>query len=101
MPTERDDCIDEIGKRLGRDRQDVEDVFNEVFERAKDEERATGKDSGDALNAVGQKMLDEMGEAASGYKRAEFKDRARRISRWRWYDRVMETDLQGAIGNGL
>src|SRR6267154_963354 len=93
---EREDCFDGIAKKTGRSRKQVEDDLGELLDRA-DSARASGKSAREALTAAGQSMLDEIGEAASVYKRAAQMDALNRAQRHRWYKARMAEGHDAAL----
>lgn len=81
MP-EREDCIDEIAKRTGRSRKDVEDELDELLSRS-ERPRHGGESPRDALAREALERLKEMEERAAIWKRARHIDAMKAITRQR------------------
>ena len=96
MASEREDCIDGIARKTGRGRKEVESDLEELLDRA-DRERAGGKSAREALSDAGEEMLNQMGEHAAVYKRAEQLDALNRAARHRWYKERLKEGHSAAL----
>jgi hypothetical protein len=87
MPKSRKDCLDDLAKRTGRPRKDIEDLFDEIDERAQDYQR-DGLSPDESYAKARDEMLQEIGERAALNRRAEILDVRKEIGRHRYYSQV-------------
>lgn len=90
MPS-RKDCIEDILKRAGgkRSRKDVEDLLNDIDERAQSYQE-DGSTSDQAYGRAREEMLEEQAETQALRKRAEIMDARKAIGRGRYYKTAQE-----------
>ena len=68
MARSRKDCLDEIAGKVGRSRKDVEDVLDDILERA-DQYEHDGMSPDESYAKARDEMLHEIGgECAGGQK---------------------------------
>lgn len=81
---DRKDCIDEIAKKTWRPREQVDDLLDEIFERAKDyQDDGHGPD--EAYAKARDDMFADIAERSALRRRAEIMDTRKEISRHRYY----------------
>ncbi|HJT05743.1 MAG TPA: hypothetical protein VJ747_02390, partial [Stellaceae bacterium] len=88
MPS-RKDCLDEIARKTGRKREDVEDVLNDIFERAEQHEH-DGLSPDEAYAKARDEMLQEIGEQSALRRRAEILDTRKMVARHRYYSQAAD-----------
>ena len=88
MPSKKD-CLDDIARRTGRPHGEVNDIAQEVFDRAKQYEDE-GLGVGDAYQRARDELLSEMSESYSLLRRAEIMDVKKDIARHRYYKTVAD-----------
>ena len=84
MARSRKDCLDEIARKAGRSRKDVEDVLYDILERA-DQYEHDGMSPDESYAKARDEMLQEIGEQAALRRRAEILDLRKMASRHRYY----------------
>src|SRR4029077_10959330 len=92
MPS-RKSCIDDIAGRTGRRREDVENILEQILERAEGYE-GEGLNANEAYSRGGDELLQEYSEQAALRRRAEIMDTRKGIARARYY-----RDVRNAIEN--
>ncbi len=80
----RKDCIGDIARRTGKRREDVEDVLDEIFERARDHEQG-GESPADAYAKARDEHLSEIAQRAAINRRARILDMRKEIARHRFF----------------
>jgi hypothetical protein len=83
MPS-RKDCLDEIAKKTGRSKADVEDILNDIFERA-EEYQHDGLGPDEAYARARDERIKEIYERAALDHRAAIMDGRKQIARRRYY----------------
>lgn len=86
MPT-RKDCIDDIAKKTGRERKDVEDLLDRILDRA-DQYEGDGVGPDDAYPRARDELIGEIAEKAALRRRAEILDMKKEIGRHRYFKAV-------------
>lgn len=84
MAKTRKDCLDDIAKRTGRKREEVEDVLDDILDRAEGYEN-NGQSSESAYTRARDEKLAEIAEASARARRAEILDTRKEINRHRFY----------------
>src|SRR5579871_1468879 len=84
MPS-RQDCLDDIARRAGKRREDAEDLFDQIDERAQAYQH-DGLSPDEAYAKARDEMLQAVAERAALARRAEILDARREIVRHRSYD---------------
>ena len=88
----RKDCLDDIAGRSGRPRKDVEDLLDQIFERAESYE-GEGLNSNEAYSRARDEMLSDFAEKAALQRRATIMDKRKEVLRGRYYrDTAKEID---------
>ena len=86
MPS-RKDCLDDIAKRTGRPRKDVDELLEAIDAAAQDfQENGMGPD--EAYVRARDELLNKMAEGAALSRRAQIMDTRKDISRHRYYAQV-------------
>ena len=80
----RRDCINDISKRTNRPRKDVEDLLDDIFERAQDYQ-GDGLSPDQAYAKARDERLFETSERAALNRRAKILDTRKEIARHRFY----------------
>lgn len=83
MPS-RKDCLDDIAKRTGRKRAEVDDLLEQILDHAEAYE-AEGLPAGEAYERARDELLSNMAEQAALSRRAAILDRRKDIARARYY----------------
>jgi len=83
MPS-RKDCLDDIARKTGRDRGEVEDLLDQILERAETFEDS-GFSPGEAYERARDEMLKNLAERSAVERRAQILDRKKDIARARYY----------------
>jgi hypothetical protein len=84
MAKSRKDCLDDIAKRAGRSRADVEDVLDDILDRA-DGYESEGASPDAAYIRARDEMLQEHAEQSALRRRAEIMDTRKTHARSRFY----------------
>ena len=84
MPS-RKDCLDDLAKRTGKKREEVEDLLNEIDDKAEDYRERYGMDRGEAYRRARDEKLYEISEQAALRRRAEILDTKKETERRRYY----------------
>ena len=92
MPSHKD-CIDDIADRSGRKRDEVEDLLEQVLDRADGYEK-DGLNADQAYSRARDEMLANLSERAAINRRARIMDQRKSILRARYY-----RDTEKAIAN--
>ena len=80
----RKDCLDDIAGRTGRPRKDVDDVLDEILDRAESYE-GEGLNANEAYSRARDEMLGEFAEKAALQRRAAIMDKRKEVLRGRYY----------------
>ena len=83
MPS-RKECLDDIAKKTGRKRDDVQDLLDEIFDRA-EQYADDGLGPDERYARARDEILQEVGERAALARRAEIMDTKKEISRHRFF----------------
>jgi hypothetical protein len=86
MPS-RKDCLDDIAKRTGRPRRDVDDLLDAIDARAQEFDNS-GLGPDERYARARDEILQEIGEKSALRRRAEIMDTKKDISRHRYYTEV-------------
>jgi len=86
MPS-RKECLDDIAKKTGRKRDDVQDLLDEIFDRA-EQYADDGLGPDERYARARDEILQEVGERAALARRAKIMDTKKEISRHRYYKAV-------------
>ena len=89
MAPTRKDCIDDIARRSGKTRAEVEDIVEDIFERASGYER-DGLDTDQAYAKARDEKLLEITEDAELKRRAQIMDTRKEVARRRFYATTRE-----------
>jgi len=89
MPS-RKDCLDDIAKRTGRKREDVDELLDAIDARAQDYQETGGLGPDEAYARARDEMLNEISERAALARRAQIMDTRKDFSRARYYAKVEE-----------
>ncbi len=83
MPS-REDCLADIAKHTGRKREDVEDLLEQIIDRAENF-KDSGFSEGEAYERARDEMLKNLAERSAIDRRAAIMDRKKGITRARYY----------------
>src|SRR5579862_570784 len=86
MPS-RKDCLDDIAKRTGRPRNDVDELLQAIDAAAEDYQK-DGMGPDEAYARARDELLNDMAEKAALARRAQIMDTRKDIARHRYYDQV-------------
>jgi hypothetical protein len=84
MPS-REDCLDEIARKSGRKRAEVNDLLEQILDRAEAYE-SDGLPAGEAYQRARDEMLANLAQQSALDRRAAIMDRRKDIERARYYD---------------
>jgi len=96
----RKDCIDDIAKKTGRSRKDVNDILEDILDSA-DEYQREGLSPDDAYTRARDEKLKQIYEAAAKDHRAAIMDGRKEIMRHRYYDSVAKAIANLPISDKL
>lgn len=85
----RKDCLDEIAKKTGRSRKDVNDILDEILDRA-DQHQEDGLGADQAYARARDEKLKEIYERAALDRRGAILDGRKTIARQRYYAKTAE-----------
>lgn len=88
MPS-RQDCLDDIAKRTGRSRKEVDDILGDILDRAEGFEH-DGMSPDESYARARDEKLEEIAERAALSRRAEILDTRKEIARHRFYTTSQE-----------
>jgi hypothetical protein len=80
----RKDCINDIAGRTGRKREDVEDILDDILDRADGYEN-DGLNANEAYSRARDEMLENFSEKAALDRRAAIMDKRKEVLRSRYY----------------
>lgn len=81
MPS-RKDCLEDIAKKLGKSRKQVEDIVDQIDDRAQQYDHLSDTD---AYSRARDELIQEMSERAAIRRRGEIMDMRKDIARHRYY----------------
>jgi hypothetical protein len=92
MPS-RQDCLDDIARKTGRKREDVQDILSDILDRA-DAYEHDGLSPDESYAKARDEMLAEIGEQTALRRRAEILDTRKTAARHNYYKQT-ETAIAG------